>query len=106
MENGLPEFDVLMQLHDRDPEAFEAYRRGLLRKAVDAAPRRHQPALEELLEVIEIRRATADNPVDAAATAFQMMRQSVSQLQDAWRLGMDATSKVQTEALLLRLRMR
>jgi hypothetical protein len=106
MENELPEFDVLVRLHEQDPEAFERYRRKMLRQAVDTAPARHRAALEELLEVIEIRRARAGSPIEAAATAFQMMRQSVSQLQDAWRIGLKAASQAQTEALLLRLRLR
>jgi hypothetical protein len=104
MENGLPEFDVLVRLHDEDPEGFEVYRRRLLRQAVEEAPTRHREALEELLEVIEIRRARAGSPIEAAATAFQMMRQSVSQLQHAWRIGLDASAKLQTDTLMLQLR--
>lgn len=106
MDKGLPEFDVLVRLHDSDPEAFETYRRKLLRQAVNAAPTHHRPALEELLEVIEIRRAGVGDPIEAAAAAFQMMRQSVSQLQDAWRIGLEAASRAQVDALLLRLRLR
>jgi hypothetical protein len=104
MENGLPDFDTLVQLHARDPEAFESYRRALLRQAVDTAPNRHKATLEELLVVIEVRRERCGNPAEAAAAAFQMMRQSVSQLQDAWKIGLEAAARMQTEALLLRLR--
>ena len=45
----LPDFDTLSRLYREDPEAFESFRRHLLQQAVEEAPQRHRPALEELL---------------------------------------------------------
>jgi len=100
----LLDFDTLSRLYKEDPAAFEAFRRHLLRQAVDEAPRRHRPALEELLLCIEANRQRAATPADAALGAFQMMRQSVSQLNAAWQLGLQGIAQLQTEALIRNLR--
>jgi hypothetical protein len=100
----LPDFDTLSRLYKEDPAAFEAFRCHLLRQAVDEAPRRHRPALEELLLCIEANRQRAATPADAALGAFQMMRQSVSQLNAAWQLGLQGIAQLQTEALIRNLR--
>jgi hypothetical protein len=100
----LPDFDTLSHLYKEDPAAFEAFRRHLLRQAVDEAPWRHRPALEELLVCIEASRLRAATPADAALGAFQMMRQSVSQLNAAWQLGLQSIAQLQTDALIRNLR--
>ena len=100
----LPDFDTLSRLYKEDPAVFDAFRRHLLRQAVDKAPRRHRPALEELLLCIEANRQRAATPADAALGAFQMMRQSVSQLNAAWQLGLQGIAQLQTEALIRNLR--
>jgi hypothetical protein len=100
----LPDFDTLSRLYKEDPAAFESFRRHLLRQAVDEAPRRHRPALEELLLCIEANRQRAATPTDAAVGAFQMMRQSVSQLNAAWQLGLQSLAQLQSDALLKKLR--
>jgi hypothetical protein len=104
MNSDMPDFDFLVQLSRENPDGFEAYRRSLLRQAVDAAPSRNRPALEELLLAIEARRECAASPMEAAVGAFQMMRQSVAQLQDAWQIGLESMARAQSEALLLRMR--
>ena len=100
----LPDFDTLSRLFREDPAAFESFRRHLLQQAVDEAPRRHRPALEELLLCIEANRQRAATPADAAVGAFQMMRQSVSQLNAAWQLGLQSLAQLQSDALLKKLR--
>ena len=102
----LPDFDTLSRLYKEDPEAFEAFRRHLLRQAVDEAPRRHRPALEELLLCIEANRQRAATPADAALGAFQMMRQSVSQLGAAWQMGLQNMAQLQSDMLMQKLRAR
>lgn len=102
----LPDFDTLSRLYKEDPEAFEAFRRHLLRQAVDEAPRRHRPALEELLLCIEANRQRAATPADAALGAFQMMRQSVSQLGAAWQMGLQTMAQLQSDVLMQKLRAR
>lgn len=106
MDTRLPDFDTLSRLYQEDPGAFETYRRQLLRQAVDEAPRRHRPALDELLLCIEVNRQRAATPTEAAASAFQMMRQSVNQLNAAWQLGLQSAAQLQTDALMLKLRRR
>jgi len=100
----LPDFDTLSRLYKEDPEAFESYRRHLLRQAVDEAPQRHRPALEELLLCMEANRQRAASPTEAAYGAFQMMRQSVGQLNAAWQLGLKSIAQLQTDVLMTRLR--
>lgn len=102
----LPDFDTLSRLYREDPAAFEAFRRHVLRQAVDEAPRRHRPALEELLLCIESNRQRAATPADAALGAFQMMRHSVTQLNAAWQLGLRSMAQLQSEALMQKLRSR
>jgi hypothetical protein len=100
----LPDFDTLSRLYKEDPAAFDAFRRHLLRQAVDEAPRRHRPALEELLLCIEANRQRAATPADAALGAFQMMRHSVTQLNAAWQLGLQSMAQLQSEVLMQKLR--
>jgi hypothetical protein len=105
-EARLPDFDTLSRLYQEDPDGFEAFRCHLLRQAVDEAPRRHRPALEELLLCIEAGRQRAATPAEAALNAFQMMRHSVNQLHAAWQQGLQSMSQLQTDALMLKLRTR
>jgi hypothetical protein len=100
----LPDFDTLSRLYRDDPAAFETFRRHILRQAVDEAPRQHRPALEELLLCIEANRQRAATPADAALGAFQMMRQSVSQLGAAWQLGLQSLAQLQADTLMQKLR--
>lgn len=100
----LPDFDTLSRLYKEDPVAFDAFRRHLLRQAVDEAPRRHRPALEELLLCIEANRQRAATPADAALGAFQMMRHSVSQLNAAWQMGLQNMAQLQSDVLMQKLR--
>lgn len=100
----LPDFDTLSRLYKEDPAGFDSFRRHLLRQAVDEAPRRHRPALEELLLCIEANRQRAATPAEAALGAFQMMRDSVGQLNGAWQLGLQSIARLQTDALLKKLR--
>lgn len=100
----LPDFDTLSRLYKEDPAAFDTFRRHLLRQAIDEAPRRHRPALEELLLCIEANRQRAATPAEAALGAFQMMRQSVGQLNAAWQLGLQSIAQLQADALLKKMR--
>ena len=104
MNTPLPDFDVLMALYRHDPEALEAFRRHMLREAVDGAPLQHRASLERLLEQIEIARASATSPLDAATIAFRMMQKSVDRLQDGWEQAREAVAGLQTELIFDRLR--
>jgi len=106
MHRKLPDFDTLCRLYKEDPAAFQAFRCYLLRQAVDQAPPRQRPALEELLLSIEANHQRAATPAEAAQGAFQMMQQSLSQLNSAWKLGLQSIAKQQSDALMRRLRIR
>ena len=104
MNVRLPDFDMLAALHRQDPEALEIFRRRLLREAVDAAPAVHRPSLEQLLTRIEDARSTASSPLEAAATAFRMMCESVERLQEGWEQALQSVAELQTAVLIERLR--
>lgn len=106
MNSPLPDFDVLVALHQHDPQALEDFRRHVLREAVDFAPLQHRAALEKLLNEIEEARACARSPMDAAAIAFRMMQDSVMRLQDGWEQAQEAVAGLQTSLILERLRSR
>lgn len=100
----LPDFDTLMALHQTDPEAFEQFRRKILREAVDEAPAAHRPALERLLSRIETAREHAATPMDAVIAASRMMHDSVGQLQQAWHDAEHAIAGLQATCLIERVR--
>ncbi len=101
----LPQFDVLVALHERDPEAYEELRRQLLRSCVDSAPEMHRAALEQLLERIDIVRAEADTPLEAAVNASRMMVDSCLKLRQAMGELAHANAALQTAVLLDRFRL-
>lgn len=100
----LPDFDMLVALHRQEPDAFEAFRRHLLREAVNDAPPAHRPALETLLCRIEEAHDAAATPMEAAITASRMMQESVGKLHDAWDQARHAVAGLQTSLILERLR--
>lgn len=106
MNSPLPDFDVLVALHQHDPQALEDFRRHVLREAVDFAPLQHRASLEKLLKEIEEARTSARSPLDAAAIAFRMMQDSVMRLQDGWEQAREAVAGLQTSLILERLRSR
>ncbi|QAU34058.1 DUF3135 domain-containing protein [Janthinobacterium sp. 17J80-10] len=99
----IPDFDMLLKLHQDDPEAFEALRTRLLQNAVDAAPPERRNSLERLLGRIEAARSRA-TPQQAAIQAFEMMADSLQELRLSWQQACFAISELQTQVLLQRLR--
>jgi len=102
----LPDFNVLVALHQHDPEAFESFRRHLLREAVDYAPVMHRPALEKLLSRIETARASAATPMEAVLIASRMMQDSMNQLMTTWEQAQHAVAGLQASLLIERARAR
>lgn len=100
----LPDFDMLVSLHRDDPEAFEAFRRHVLREVVDAAPPSQRPTLDLLLSHLEIARADAATPMDAAIIAFRLMQDSVGQLHTLWDQAQQAAAGLQASLLIARVR--
>jgi hypothetical protein len=76
----LPQFDTLIEWHERDPESFDRYRKNVLIKTIRSAPLIHQQALWKTFHQIQDARATAASPVQAATKAFLMMSDSACQL--------------------------
>ncbi len=102
----LPDFNVLVALHQHDPEAFEAFRRHLLREAVDYAPVIHRPALEKLLTRIETARESAATPMEAVLIASRMMQDSMNELMTTWEHAQQAVAGLQASLLIERVRNR
>lgn len=104
MNAEMPDFDVLITLHERDPDAFERLRRNLLRAAVDSAPPAYRTSLERVLDRIEDARASAATPAESALVAFQMMNDSVRQLRNHWDDALCAAAQLQAALLIERAR--
>lgn len=101
---SLPDFDTLVSLHLNDPEAFEHFRRMLLREAIDTAPPVYHPGLEELLCGIERRREAAATPLEAVIAASRAMQDSAEQLVSGWAQARVAAAEWQTAVIIERLR--
>ena len=100
----LPTFDMLVALHKQNPDAYEEFRRDLLRSCIDEAPESHQPGLELLYQRIETVRATARAPLEAAASASRLMIDSCLTLRQALGDLVDATAAMQTVLILEKFR--
>lgn len=100
----LPDFDTLVSLYRQDPEAFEHFRRRILRESVDAAPADYHAALENLLASIERRREAAATPMEAVIAASLALQDSLEQLVDGWGHVRVAVAEWQTAELIGRFR--
>ena|SRR5690606_39216521 len=105
-QDQLPDFDTLMAMYQHDPEAFENYRRRLLREAIDSAPDVHRADLESLLDRIEQARDSAKSPEEAARVAFNMMNDSVQKLSHGWKRAHYMIAGVQTDLAILKAKQR
>ncbi|WP_158592213.1 DUF3135 domain-containing protein [Noviherbaspirillum sedimenti] len=104
LPTAIPDFDMLVTLHQHDPQAFEALRCHLLQEALDAAPAARRASLELLLGRIEAARAASASPQQAASIAFAMMAESLQELRDSWQQAFHALSELQTHLLLEKVR--
>lgn len=98
--NRLPEFDILMAFYQRDPKAYEEFRKKLLDDAVAAAPVKQHAALKRTLYKIELARQAAGTPLEAAISAHQLMRESIAQLRDSLKRLHHLTSDMQASLLI------
>lgn len=99
-----PDFDMLMSLYQDDPEAFEAFRRRLLRDAVASAPPAHHECLEQLLVRIDAARDATSTPLEAAQVAFRMMQDSVGELRAGWEHAHEAIAGLQAAMVIASFR--
>ena len=100
LSDQLPDFDVLMALHQKNPEMYEHFRRQVLHGFIARAPALHQPALNRLLAPLEAIRSDATTPLAAAATAFKLMNESFAQLQAPMEMLANELAGVQTDMVL------
>ena len=67
------DFDEAMELARTDPEAFEQYRRDIIRILINRAPERNRHRLHRLQWRIDQERKRAANPIDACLKLYRMM---------------------------------
>lgn len=98
----LPDFDSLMNMHQQDPEGYERFRKRLLHDAVSDAPSQHQKNMQYLLMRIEIAREAAETPLEALGLAVELMRNSLEELNEAFRCLQHELSNLQSLLVLER----
>jgi hypothetical protein len=104
MDTRLPDFSVMMNLHQQDPEAFEAFRRHLLQEAVEKAPPAHRESLKKSVDRMDAVRSVAATPLEAAVAASRMMQEAMDELLNAWTRTRFAVAGLQTTLVLERFR--
>jgi len=102
----LPDFDELVALNQRDPDAFEQLRKQLLDEAVSAAPEYHRPALARVLERIDSTRRAAATPMESAVAASRLMQESLGTLLVCWKQAQFRMSGLQATTLIDRIQRR
>lgn len=103
--NGdLPDFDTLMSMHQKDPEAFEQYRLNLLERAIAAAPPEFRPMGQHLVYRMNVARENTATPLEAALAASKLMGESFAQLQTALEHAQHETAGLQAALILQRLK--
>jgi hypothetical protein len=105
-DTRLPDFDTLVALNQRDPEAFEQLRKQLLDEAVSSAPDYHRPALRRVLERIEATRLASTTPMEAAVSASRLMQESLGTLLVCWKQAQFQMSGLQATTLIDRIQQR
>jgi len=96
----LPKFDTLVALYQKDPAAYEEFRKKYLNDEVASAPPQHRAALRETLSRIEIARQKARTPFEAATAAYTMMCESAIQLRAEIRRLHYATAGLQASLVI------
>jgi hypothetical protein len=76
----LPKFDTLVALYQKDPAAYEDFRKQFLNDEIAAASPQHHAALRHTLHRIEAARAQAKTPLEAAIAAYTLMCESTLHL--------------------------
>jgi hypothetical protein len=82
---GMPTFDELKDLAQRDPEGFESLRTELIEDCIRRSSGRNQRRLRGLQFVVEAQRRAAGSPMKALLDIQGMMYDSFLSLQEALR---------------------
>lgn len=79
----LPEFDVLQEMAEKDPEGLEQLRRELCDQLIQNAPAAYRRKLRGLQFRVDMERRRAKNPMSACIAISAMMHDSFDQLRHA-----------------------
>lgn len=97
MNQELPEFDILMQLAERDPDQLEKIRHHMANSTINSAPRYLRPRLRGLQFQIDAARQLAKSPLAACIQISEMMHDSFEQLRIALNGALDEEPAEQPE---------
>lgn len=93
-------FDELLLLHQRDPDAFEAYRKGIIEDFISMVPEERQQKLRQLQWKIDGVRRKHHNPMGATIALHRMMLESINDLCDLWQQVLTLSGALEREAWL------
>ncbi len=83
MDPEFPNFDILLEIAQSDPEQLEQIRQRLAARTIEAAPHSLQHRLRGLQFQINAARVAAKNPMAACIQLSEMMRDSLEELRTA-----------------------
>ncbi|MEE8056261.1 MAG: DUF3135 domain-containing protein [Pseudomonadales bacterium] len=83
MNQEMPDFDILLQIAQEDPQQLERLRLRLAHKTINSAPKSLRKRLRGLQFQIDAKRATSKTPLAACIHISNMMHQSFEQLRKA-----------------------
>jgi len=78
--NKLPEFDILMQMAQEQPEELEKLRASMAKRLIESAPERLQHRLRGIQFQIDSQRKLSKNPMTSCLTISSMMQESFENL--------------------------
>ena len=99
------DFDALVALHKKDPEAFDQFRTRLLLDFIASAPAEHRSSLVRLKEEADAVRVAARSPLECAAAAAALMSGAASRLGAQFEALLEECANNQTLHLMQRLRL-
>ncbi|MEH6649385.1 MAG: DUF3135 domain-containing protein [Motiliproteus sp.] len=76
----LPEFETLIELADKDPEAFERFRQQTCQQFIETTSNHHQHRLRAIQNRVEMALDRAANPMAGIISVSTMMHDSFYQL--------------------------
>lgn len=80
----LPEFEQLVALAKRDPEAFERFRQATCQQFIATTPHNHRHRLAAVQNRVEMALSRAKTPLAGLIKVSGMMHDSLYQLSSKW----------------------
>lgn len=78
--NKLPEFDILMQMAQEQPEELEKLRSSMTKRLIESAPEQLQQRLRGIQFQIDSQRQLSKNPMTSCMAISGMMQESFENL--------------------------